>query len=146
MDKVASFTCIVCPIGCLLSISREADGSFFVQDNLCIKGREYAYNEYMQPMRSLTSTVRTGSTEMPRLPVRTDGEIPKAKLFLVMSAIEKVYLTSNINIGEVILFDAAGTGVNIIATDDLHCDGRDLRIKCQNLVNIISTDDLHSDY
>lgn len=110
-----TLTCIVCPIGCSLLLE-EKNGEWSVDGNLCPKGRKFALDEATHPMRTLTSTVRTTNPEMPRLPVRTDGEIPKALMPDVMELINRTLLRHSTDIGEVIIGNVLDTGVNIIST------------------------------
>lgn len=114
-----SLTCIICPNGCLLEVDKQGD-EFIVSGNMCKRGREFAVNEITNPKRSICSTVRTAYMSTPRLPVRTDGEIPFDYIFKVMGEINKVYIDHPVHSGEIIICDVLGTGVNIIATSDLY--------------------------
>jgi len=53
------------------------------------------------------------------LSVRTDGEIKKEMLPLLMNSLRKVEITELLDIGAVILTDVLGSGVNVIATASL---------------------------
>lgn len=105
--------CIVCPNSCKMNITGET-----VTGNLCKKGAEFAQKEIQNPTRTLTTTVRTISEEMPMLPVRTDKEIPKGLLFEAMKALEVVLVEKEVVEGEVILHNLLGTDCNVIATCD----------------------------
>lgn len=112
-------TCIVCPNGCSIKIDNE-DGKWLVEGNLCSRGKEFAVGEMTNPKRSICSTVRTVYKGMPRLPVRTDGEVPLKSIFNVMGSINKVTLDHKVHTGEVIIEDVCGTGINIISTRDMY--------------------------
>ncbi|HOO33561.1 MAG TPA: DUF1667 domain-containing protein [Thermotogota bacterium] len=111
-------TCIVCPNGCRLKVE-VADGNYVVDGNLCKRGISFAVQEIEDPRRSLCTTVKTVFKEIPRLSVRTDGEIKKEMLPLLMNSLRKVEITELLDIGAVILTDVLGSGVNVIATASL---------------------------
>lgn len=116
--ELKKITCIVCPNGCKLTIIEENE-ELLVEGNKCKRGIEFGINEIKNPLRSIASTVNTIYKEMPRLPVRTDGLIPKSKIFNVMREISKVIITEPIDINEVIIENVLNTGVNIISTSSL---------------------------
>jgi len=116
--ELKKITCIVCPNGCKLTIT-EKNEELLVEGNKCKRGIEFGINEIKNPLRSIASTVNTIYKEMPRLPVRTDGLIPKSKIFNVMREISKVVITNHVDINEVIIENVLNTGVNIISTSSL---------------------------
>ncbi|MBN4056672.1 MAG: hypothetical protein COA82_09860 [Alkaliphilus sp.] len=117
--------CIACPVGCKLKVElrthqKEAlEDKWAVEGNLCDKGIEFAKNELTNPKRVICSTVKTIFKELPRLPVRTDGEIPKEQIFALMKEINLLVLEHPVTCGEVVLENVLNTGVNIIATMDM---------------------------
>lgn len=110
--------CITCPNGCRLTAADDG-GEITVTGNLCPKGVEFAKAELTAPMRSLTTTVHTAFPEMPVLPVRTAGVIPKNSVMDVMNALRGYRLERKVRCGDVIISDIAGTGCDIIATLDI---------------------------
>ena len=111
--------CIVCPMGCKLSVEMK-DENIIVQGNNCKRGEEFAKSEIINPVRTLTTTVKTIFKEMPLLPVRTDGEIPKGKVFDAMKVLNKVVIDYEVNCGDVILENIIGSGCNVIATNSIN--------------------------
>ncbi len=109
--------CIVCPNGCHMQI--EGKEQIKVIGNLCKRGEEFAIQELTNPMRSLTTTVRTTSKDMPMLPVRTKGEIPKSKIEEAMMILNKIEISNSVTCGEVILKNILGCDCDIIATCSL---------------------------
>ena len=83
--------CIVCPQGCRLTVE-EKDGSYQVSGNTCKRGEAYGINEITAPRRVITTTVKLEGGRCPRLPVK---------------------------MGDVVLADVMGTGVDVIATRDM---------------------------
>ena len=111
--------CISCPNGCRLSAELMPEGTVTVTGNTCPRGEVFAQTELTHPMRSLTTTVRTVFSEMPVLPVRTKGEIPREMIRTVMGILSAYVLDRKVRCGDVVISDVAGTGCSIIATLDL---------------------------
>lgn len=113
-----NLTCIVCPNGCSLSVSE--DGSEIkVTGNKCARGLPFAIKELKSPERSVTTTVKTVFPELPVCPVRTDGEIPKNKIFDLIKIANSIVIDTPLKTGETVLNDLFGTGVNLITTTDI---------------------------
>lgn len=106
------FICIECPKGCRLSI----DENLNVTGNTCLRGKHYAINEVTCPKRIVTSTVVIESKLVSRLPVMTENDIPKEKMFEIVEELSKVRLKAPIKCRDVVIENVCGTGVNIIAT------------------------------
>lgn len=109
--------CIICPNSCLL----EIDG-IKVSGHLCKRGVEFALEEITSPKRSICSTVRTDSSKIHMIPVKTDGRIPKELIFPMMEVINNYRLTKKVSCGDVLIENALDTGVNIVATFDYNRD------------------------
>lgn len=106
------FICIECPKGCHLTI----DDDLNVTGNTCLRGKTYAINEVTCPKRIVTSTVVIKSKLVSRLPVMTENEIPKEKMFDIVKELSNVRLEAPIKCRDVVIENVCGTGVNIIAT------------------------------
>lgn len=109
-----SLICICCPKGCHLQVDEAND--YRVTGNSCPQGAEYGRNECIAPMRVVTSTVIVSGADYPRCPVKTAKPIPKGKIFEVMEALNSVRVASPVALGQVVLANAADTGVDVIAT------------------------------
>lgn len=107
--------CIICPRGCHLSV----DDNLNVTGNSCPRGAIYAKNELTHPTRTLTSTVRIISSEKVALPVKSKDPLPKEKIFDAMEIINLTCVKAPIHIGDVVVKDILGTGVDIVATKDI---------------------------
>ncbi len=107
--------CINCPLGCHLTAIKEGD-KITVTGNTCPRGEQYAINEMTMPMRTLTSTVRISGSIHDSLPVITSAQIPKEKMFEVMKALKNIEVKAPVKVGEVIVKDVCGLGVDIIAS------------------------------
>ena len=107
--------CITCPRGCHLQV----DDNLNVTGNMCPRGALYAKAELTHPVRMVTSSVEIKSEIASRLPVKTKEPIPKELIFKIMEEINKVVVKAPINIGDVIIKDVLGTGVDIVATKNI---------------------------
>lgn len=112
--------CVGCPLGCEITLTLDANGEVNkVQGNSCKEGRAYALEEYLNPVRVLTATVRTANSSRPLLPVKTDKPILKTHLKLGMSALAEIRVNPPVKIGDVILENFLGTEANVVAADNL---------------------------
>lgn len=122
--KEKELICIVCPNSCELKVEKVKE-DYVVTGNKCVRGKEFAIKEMINPERTLCTTVKTTNHKVPRLSVRTEGEIPKESIKAVMMALSKVTVSKSISIGEVVVEDILGTGINIIATSNFTVGGKE---------------------
>lgn len=110
-------TCIGCPLGCSISVSLSDNEEVSeITGNTCKKGEEYARKEVTNPSRVVTSIVKINNGDVNMVSVKTAEDIPKGKIFDCMEALKKVTVTAPVQIGEVIIKNVCGTGVDVIAT------------------------------
>ena len=115
MEK-RELTCIGCPMGCQITVELEGTEILSVKGNTCAIGDKYARNEVIHPERTVTSTVVVDGGDKPRCSVKTAGNIPKDKIFQCMDEINKVRAQAPLKIGDVVIKDVCGTGVDVIVT------------------------------
>jgi len=114
------FICIMCPLGCAVTVKSDDKGEIKeIIGNSCKKGEAYAREEFTSPKRVLTSTVAVEGADIARLPVRTSGLVPKDRLFDCMKEIAKIKAKAPVKLGDKIIADLLGLGVDVIATRDL---------------------------
>lgn len=106
--------CIACPLGCHLTI--DVDNNYEVTGNNCKKGIEYGKKELQNPTRTVTSTVRIKNGIYPRIPVKTNGEVPKDAIFDVMNLLDDITLEAPVTMGDIILSNIANTGIDLVVT------------------------------
>ena len=112
-----NLTCIGCPLGCSISVSLSNNGEVSkITGNTCKKGEEYERKEVTNPSRVVTSIVKINNGDVNMVSVKTAEDIPKGKIFDCMEALKKVTVTAPVQIGEVIIKNVCGTGVDVIAT------------------------------
>ncbi len=113
--------CILCPLGCKMQVSKKEDqpGELKVRGIQCKKGKDYAYEEFHNPTRTLTSTVAIRNTPLPRLPVKTSKPLPKDLVYKAMEEINKVEIEGPVKMGAVIIKNLMDTDIDIVATRSL---------------------------
>ncbi len=112
-------TCILCPNGCELSVQWEGQPSeetLALDGNLCPKGLSYALNELTHPQRTLTTSVRVLHGKQCLTSVKTAKPVPREAIESVRAALLPIVLEAPVQLGDVVLQDAAGTGVCIVVT------------------------------
>ncbi len=109
-----NMTCIGCPMGCDLIVEVENGVAVSVSGNSCGIGKKYAETEVAAPTRMVTSTAPSDGGGP--VPVRTRVAVPKDKIFDVVADIKATVVKRPVAIGDVVIEDAAGTGVPVIAT------------------------------
>lgn len=111
--------CIGCPMGCPLTVTLEGGAVTAVQGNTCPRGDAYGRKEVTNPTRIVTSTVRVKGGVLPAVSCKTRSDVPKGKIFDVVRALKGVEVPAPVSIGQVLLEDAAGTGVAVVATKNV---------------------------
>ena len=113
--NTVNLICIGCPLGCPLTVEMEGSEVKAVSGNTCPRGDAYARKEMTNPTRIVTSTVRVAGGRLAMVSVKTASDIPKGKIFDCVKALKDVEVKAPVKIGDVIVENVAGTGVNIIA-------------------------------
>lgn len=111
--------CICCPKGCHLKVNIDEEK---VTGNGCKRGVEYGINEVTNPVRVITTTAKVENGVLPVVPVKTKNPIPKGLNFECMKQINSVVLTAPVKLGDVIIKNVLGTGIDVVACRNV--DGR----------------------
>ena len=109
-------TCIVCPMGCRVTVELDG-GEMRFSGNQCKRGEAYCRQEVSCPMRTVTSLVAVEGAEHPLCPVKTAAPVPREKIPEVLAKLRCARIHAPIAIGDVLVRDIAGTGVDLVATD-----------------------------
>lgn len=117
MEK--QITCIGCPLGCAITVTMEQDKVLEVTGHSCNRGEKYARKEVTHPTRIVTSIVKVNDGDIQMVSVKTEADIPKDKIFDCMETIREIVVTAPVKIGDIIVPDVCGTGVNVIATKNI---------------------------
>lgn len=111
-----NITCIVCPIGCYLTVYMKDDKVESVSGYNCKRGIKYAEIECVAPQRVVTSTVSIIGASLNVVPVKTQEPIPKDKIFDILKVIKSIELIAPVKIGDIVVENVCDTGINIVAT------------------------------
>jgi CxxC motif-containing protein len=106
-------------LSCALELTEENGEVLEVTGNECKVGVKYAEEEFKDPRRVVTTTVRVLDGALPVLPVRTAEAIPKRLVTDAARALAEVVVEAPVAQGQVVLSDILGTGVDVIASRDL---------------------------
>ena len=109
-------TCIICPRGCALTAEISENG-VTVTGHTCPKGEEYAINECLHPMRTVTATVRVSNRHNTMVSVKTEQPVPKERMMDVMALLRQTHIQAPVAIGDVVISDVFGT--KIVITKDI---------------------------
>ena len=118
--------CVVCPNGCQLIVDIDDGAKLEVKNvigHTCDKGPEWAKQEIINPMRTISSNVAVNGGNFPLVSVRTDTPIPLGKIMDVMKEIKKIRVDAPLRIGDHLIERPAGTSCNIIATRHVNKKG-----------------------
>ena len=108
--------CIGCPMGCPVTVEMNENKIVSVSGNTCPRGDAYARKEVTNPTRIVTSTVKVEGGLVEMLSVKTKEDISKDKIFDCVKALKGISVKAPVQIGDVILANVAGTGVDVVAT------------------------------
>ena len=116
MDKVI---CITCPKGCRLDVTREGETILKVDNCGCKRGEEYVKAELTDPRRMVATTVKIRGSLHPLLPVYTAKPFPKPRIRELLTALAEVELSAPVTMGAVVVKNALGTGIDILASREM---------------------------
>ncbi len=118
-EEKRKVTCIVCPLGCEATVTIK-NGRVIKFENLeCPRGEDYVLKEIEAPTRDFFTTVRVRGARIPVCPVRATRPVPKEKLLDCSKELAKTIVNVPIKMGDVIVENLLGLGVDIIATRNL---------------------------
>ncbi|MDR0531817.1 MAG: DUF1667 domain-containing protein [Oscillospiraceae bacterium] len=108
--------CVACPVGCGMQAEYAEGGSIIsLTGNSCNRGLAYAQAELTNPTRMFHSTMRVEGG--PLVSVKSAAPVPKARLMDCARATFAVRVRGPVAIGDTLLPNVCGTGVDLIATD-----------------------------
>ena len=117
--ETKNLTCIGCPMGCQLTVTLENGEVTSVEGNTCKRGDIYARKEVTNPTRIVTSSVRVKGGHLNMVSCKTKEDIPKGKIFDICKSLETVEVNAPVAIGDVLVKDVCGTGVDVVATKNI---------------------------
>lgn len=118
-STVKVIRCIVCPTGCSITAKPDEKGNVTFEGYTCERGLEYAKQEYFEPKRILTTTMRVENGKLPLVPVRTNKPIPKKILEDAIKEVAQKIVKAPIKMGDILINNLLGLDAHIIASRDL---------------------------
>jgi len=106
--------CIGCPKGCGITIKHTGKIINEITGYSCDNGLKYAKTEFTEPKRIITTTVKLNNGSLPFVPVKTKEAVNKEKIFEVMKVITQLELDSPVKVGDIVMPNIAGTGVDLV--------------------------------
>lgn len=114
---VKEMICILCPLGCHLSV--DIDNDYKVTGNTCPRGAIYGKDELIAPKRVITSIVRVEGGIHNMVPVKTDKPIPKELMFKCLDILKTIKITSPKSMGDIVVENILGTGANVVLSRNI---------------------------
>ena len=114
-----NLTCIVCPIGCPLTINEGSSlNELSVTGNRCSRGAVYAREEILSPKRTVTATCKVNGEAgfAKRIPVKTVLPCPKEKISALLEDIYKLRISLPVKMGDIVLSNWNGEGIDVAVT------------------------------
>ena len=115
--REVTMCCTTCPSGCALRVTiNEQDQVVKVEGNTCPRGETFAYKEWVNPERMLTSTVYAiinGRESL--IPVKSREPISKKLMKKAMEEIQEICVENPVQMGDVIKTNLAGSGIDLVA-------------------------------
>ena len=116
MKRKHAFVCINCPLSCSLELTEEGGEVLEVGGAECKVGVKYAEEEFRDPRRTLSTTVRVRGGALPLLPVVSASPIPKSMVKEAVRELARVEVQAPVADGEVVCRDILGSGVDVVSS------------------------------
>lgn len=112
--------CVACPMGCGVTVEISDNGDILsVTGNTCKRGDAYARTECTNPVRSLATTVKVNGGLYNVVPCKSAGALPKDKIMDCMEVINNAEVNAPVALGDILVENILGTGINIVATNNV---------------------------
>lgn len=106
--------CVICPSSCKVCVKGDGKNIESITGYNCERGREYAQQEYTDPQRTLTTTMKAEGYTCPIIAVRSDRPIPKGMQLEIVEEVRKTVARPPFQVGKVMIENVLGTGANIV--------------------------------
>jgi CxxC motif-containing protein len=114
--------CTVCPVGCMVEVvgNKEEKKVDSLTGNKCPRGEKHATNEFIAPIRTITTTIKVSNGNEVLVPVRTDDGVLRDMQFACMDVIRDTVVEAPVKRGDILIENILGTGVNVVATGNVN--------------------------
>jgi CxxC motif-containing protein len=103
-------------MGCELTVTKKGESDWAVSGWQCKIGERYGREEMTNPTRNVTTSVPVTGGDMPLVSVKTARPVPKDAVKECARAARRLFIAAPVHTGDVVLANAAGTGVDMVAT------------------------------
>ena len=110
------FICIICPIGCQISVEYEGKKIIDIKGAQCSKGEDYAKNEICNPLRVFTGSIKVTKGDFKQVSVKSSSPIPKKYLKKIGKITHSLELKAPVKIGQIITFNLLNKKIDLVAT------------------------------
>jgi CxxC motif-containing protein len=117
--KKHTFICIKCPLSCEIELIEEDKKILEIRGHTCKQGEKYVTDEFTNPVRILTTTIRVKDGILPVLPVRSTEPIPKDLMKECVKVLNAVEVKASVTCGDIVCKNILDTGVDIVAARNL---------------------------
>lgn len=107
-------TCIICPVGCAIIVQGQGAQIDSIEGFACKRGEIYARDEFIHPMRILTSTLHVDGVGL--VAVRSSELIPKELQLQCMDVIRSAKVQRPVARYDVLIANILDTGADMVAT------------------------------
>ena len=114
--ETREIVCILCPIGCKISVEIKDGEVIKIENAECRRGRDYSIQEVTSPVRDFFTTVRVEGGMIPVLSVRSTRPIPKNMLMACASELAKIVISPPVRLGDTVVNNILNLGIDIVAT------------------------------
>ncbi|GEM_PF-6547916 len=114
------FNCIVCPLGCAITVSEGPGSALDVTGHGCPRGREYGEREYRSPVRTVTTTLPVAGASGRRVAVVTATPVPRDDIPRLLGDLNAVSVKTPVSVGQVVYtFTKGDATIDVTATEDI---------------------------
>ncbi len=114
--EIRDVTCIVCPTGCRIRVTKEGTTVLDVTGNTCRRGAAYASQEAVAPQRTLTTSVSVRRGELPLVSVKSSVPVPKERLAELMGVVRCAVVDAPVVVGDIVVHHPLGLDADLVAT------------------------------
>jgi len=109
-------TCVICPNSCGITVKYSGETVYEVTGHNCKRGVEYASQEAVRPVRSVSTTVRCKDGRI--VAVKTTIPVLKESVYDVMWEVNHFKAPVGLKYGDIVIPNVAETGADIIVISD----------------------------
>jgi len=119
--KEKEYICVLCPNSCTVTVLYDEGQVEGISGHGCERGREWAENEVIRPMRYFVGSVTVRNGDYETVSVKTSDFIPLEKAREIGLHTHSLCIEAPVRMYQVVESDILGMeGINLIATREVH--------------------------